>query len=152
MNRTTIVALAVVAVALLLASGVVVAKNITCTGGLCTGTKKADRLIGTEGDDEINGRGGGDVIIGDPVDGEGDDTLNGGGGNDLLSDPFDGIDVDTMFGGKGNDVINVRERLSGVGGADVIDCGPGEDTVVVDVNAGNSSDQIAANCEIINPN
>jgi hypothetical protein len=142
MNRTTMLALLMV-VALLLTGGTVLAKSIECTGGPCNGTKKADHLIGTEGDDEINGRGGGDVIIGDPVDGAGDDLLRGGGGNDTISDPFAGTDVDTAFGGKGNDLVNVRERDTSV---DIVDCGPGTDTVVAD-----PSDEIT-NCEIVNPN
>ena len=146
MTRTTVLALLAVAVALLLVGGVVLAaKEITCTGGLCVGTKKAERLIGTEGDDEIVGRGGGDALIGDPVAGTGDDLLRGGSGHDTISDPFAGADVDTIFGGKGDDVINVQEGAAFNDDPDVVDCGPGTDTVFVDAN------DTRLNCEFVNP-
>jgi Ca2+-binding RTX toxin-like protein len=146
MNQRVILMLGVLAAAVLLTGGAVLARNIDCTGGLCTGTKKSDNLVGTAGDDEIVGRGGGDTLIGDPVNSTGDDLLRGGGGNDTISDPFDGADVDTVFGGKGNDVINVREGASGGDDPDVVDCGPGTDTVVVDPT------DTRLNCEILNPN
>jgi Ca2+-binding RTX toxin-like protein len=145
MNQRVILMLGVLAAAVLLTGGVVLARNIDCPGGLCTGTKKADSLVGTAGDDEIVGRGGGDTLIGDPANSTGDDLLRGGGGNDSISDPFDGADVDTVFGGKGNDVINVREGASGGDDGDFVDCGPGTDTVVVDAI------DTRLNCEIFNP-
>ena len=64
MNRTTVAALLVVAMALLLASGVVLARSITCTGGPCNGTKRADQITGSAVADTINGRAGGDTIDG----------------------------------------------------------------------------------------
>jgi Ca2+-binding RTX toxin-like protein len=130
---------------LLVAGGAVLAKNIDCPGGLCTGTKKADSLVGTTGDDEIVGRGSNDTLIGDPANSTGDDLLRGGSGDDAISDPFDGADVDTVFGGKGNDTINVREGASGGDDPDVVDCGPGTDAVIVDGN------DTRLNCEIFNP-
>jgi Ca2+-binding RTX toxin-like protein len=144
MKRNLILALVVVT-ALLLAGGAVLARNIDCTGGLCTGTKRADSIVGTAGADEIVGRAGNDTLIGDPANSTGDDLIRGGAGNDAISDPFDGADVDTIFGGKGNDTINVREGASGGDNPDIVDCGPGTDTVVVD-----PTDQ-RANCEILNP-
>ena len=142
MNRTTIVALLVVTVALLLAGGTVLAKNITCTGGPCNGTKRADQITGSVVADTINGRGGADTIEG----GNGNDTIDGGGGNDTITDFDPGVpDIDTINGGNGNDIIDVRE--GDVNDAqDDVDCGPGTDTVFFDAT------DLRANCEIFNPN
>jgi Ca2+-binding RTX toxin-like protein len=147
MTRNVILALIVVT-ALLLASGVVLAKNFSCgppTDGPCVGTKKGDSIVGTAGDDEINGRGGNDTLIGDPIGSTGDDLISGGGGNDGISDPFEGNDVDTIFGGKGDDTINVREGAAFSDNPDIVDCGPGIDAVVVDPG------DTRLNCEILNP-
>jgi len=142
MRRTTIVALLVVAVTLLVVGGVVLAKSITCTAGVtCTGTKRADQITGSFGADIINGRGGGDTIDG----GNGDDTINGGGGNDTISDIGVVPDVDTIKGGKGNDIIDVREGAALNDNPDFVDCGPGTDTVFVDPT------DTRLNCEILNP-
>jgi Ca2+-binding RTX toxin-like protein len=141
MRRSTLVALLVVAVTLLVVGGVVLAKSITCTGGTCTGTKKADQITGSVVTDTINGRGGGDTIDG----GNGDDTINGGGGNDTIT--YIGVvpDVDTINGGKGNDIIDVREGALN-DAQDKVDCGPGTDTIFFDAT------DFRANCEIFNPN
>jgi hypothetical protein len=66
------------------------------------GTNRADHLVGTRHADQIDGRGG-------------NDSLTGRGGRDSLS------------GGSGNDTIHARDRHQ-----DAIDCGPGNDTAVVD--------------------
>jgi Ca2+-binding RTX toxin-like protein len=147
MTRNVILALIVVT-ALLLAGGVVLAKNFSCatpTDNPCVGTKKGDSIIGTAADDEINGRGGNDTIAGDPFISSGDDLIRGGGGNDRISDPFLGNDVDTIFGGKGDDTINVQEGAAFSDSPDVVDCGPGTDTVFVDPT------DTRLNCEILNP-
>jgi Ca2+-binding RTX toxin-like protein len=148
MKGTTMLALLMMAVALLLASGVVLAKDFSCgppTDGPCVGTRKGDNIVGTTGDDEINGRSGNDTLIGDPTDGTGDDLMRGGGGNDDFTDNFPGNDVDTIFGGKGDDTINVREGASFSDTPDIVDCGPGIDAVVVDPG------DTRLNCEILNP-
>jgi Ca2+-binding RTX toxin-like protein len=144
MTRNVILAL-VVMTTLLLSGGVVLAKVIDCTGGLCVGTKKLDRMVGTAGDDEIVGRGGNDTLIGDPIGSTGDDVMRGGSGNDSISDPFEGNDVDTIFAGKGDDVVNVREGAAFSDTPDVIDCGPGIDTAVIDPTDKRTG------CEILNP-
>ena len=54
---------------------------------------------------------GNDVLYG----GRGDDRLDGGPGRDRL------------FGGPGNDMLRARD-----GARDVVDCGPGRDTAVID--------------------
>ena len=140
MNRKTIVALTVVALALLLAGGVVMARSITCTGGPCNGTKRADQITGSVVVDTINGRGGGDTIEG----GNGNDTINGGGGNDTIDDFGNVPDVDTITGGKGNDTIDVREGDPN-DAQDKVDCGPGTDTIFFDAT------DLRINCEIFNP-
>jgi len=141
MNRTTVVALLVVAVALLLVSGVVLAKTITCTGGTCNGTKKADQITGSVVADTINGRGGADTIDG----GNGNDTINGGGGNDTITDIGVVPDIDIITGGNGDDIIDVREGALN-DAQDNVDCGPGTDTIFFDAT------DLRANCEIFNPN
>jgi Ca2+-binding RTX toxin-like protein len=58
-------------------------------------TNGNDLIIGTSGDDNINGGAGDDCILG----GDGNDTLNGGAGRDvLLGGPGD----DALDGGGGN--------------------------------------------------
>src|SRR5829696_2693301 len=89
MHRRTLVALALVAMALLLVGGVVLAKSISCTAGVtCNGSKKADQITGSIGADTIDGR----------------------SGNDTITDADPGVpDVDIITGGKGDDIIDVRE-------------------------------------------
>ncbi len=74
-------------------------------------TRKADRLLGTYGDDVINGLAGNDRINGR----EGDDRLTGGPGRD------------TINGGPGADNINTRD-----GARDTVNCGPGKDRIRAD--------------------
>jgi Ca2+-binding RTX toxin-like protein len=148
MNRTTMLALLMMAVVLLLASGVVLAKDFSCdptTERPCVGTKKGDNIIGTAGDDEINGCGGNDTIAGDSFISSGDDLIRGGGSNDDIADFSLGNDIDTIFGDKGDDTINVRGGASYSDNPDVVDCGPGIDTVFVDPT------DTRHNCEILNP-
>jgi Ca2+-binding RTX toxin-like protein len=149
MKRTVAFALGVVTVALLLAGGVVLARDFSCgppTDGPCVGTKKGDNIVGTSGDDEIVGRSGRDTLIGDPIGGTGDDLMRGGGGDDDFTDNFASNDVDTIFGGKGDDTINVREGASFSDNPDVVDCGPGDHDVAI-VDPGD----ILIDCEIVNP-
>ena len=139
MKRNVILAL-VVMTALLLAGGAVLAKSVTCTGGPCDGTKRADQITGSVLADTINGRRGGDTIDG----GNGNDTINGGGGNDTIVDNGNVPDIDNITGGDGNDTINVREGDPN-DAQDKVDCGPGTDTVFID------STDLRINCEIVNP-
>jgi len=122
MPRQTLVALAVVAMALLLVGGVVLAKSISCTAGVtCNGSKKADTITGSIGADTITG-----------------------GGNDRITDIGVVPDVDIITGGSGDDIIDVREGDVN-DTPDFVDCGPGTDTVFVDAN------DTRLNCEIFNP-
>jgi len=64
-------------------------------------------ITGTEGDDQLEGTSGDDIICGLG----GNDTINGAGGDDIIR------------GGAGNDIIN------GAGGDDIIRGGAGNDTL-----------------------
>src|SRR4051794_22320145 len=108
-----------------------------------TGTARAEHLTLQAGDDRANGGRGDDVING----GRGDDTLRGGAGDDRLSGGA-GDDVltddrgtDRLSGGAGDDRINSRDRRGTNDRRDVVDCGAGDDTALVD------SDDVVRNCE-----
>ena len=78
------------------------------------GTKGRDIIVGLAGDDTIRGAGGNDLICG----GNGDDIINGGAGND------------NIFGGSGDDVMAGaagRDRMVGFKGRDTANGGPGAD-------------------------
>jgi predicted extracellular nuclease len=113
-----------------------------CTGLIATivgttgndvinGTNGNDVIVGFGGNDTINGGNGNDIICGDG----GNDTLNGGNGIDVLvggfgSDTLNGNnDPDTLNGGNGNDT------LTGGSGNDVLDGGANNDSL-----AGNAGD------------
>ena len=107
-----------------------------------------DRLHGGPGADTANGNAGNDLMAG----GSGPDNQNGGPGNDTIfanrgrrrderragNDTLFALarrDVhgrndttgDTVHGGEGDDTISVRD-----GEEDVVDCGPGIDTALLD--------------------
>lgn len=103
-----------------------------------TGTPAGDHLEGESGGDVLDGQGGDDLLHGrtgdDAIHGrDGDDVLEGGRGADLLKggDGADrltgGFDRDRLYGGAGADRINALD-----GAADIVDCGPGRDTAIVD--------------------
>ena len=79
-----------------------------------TGTPGNDIIDAGDGDDQIDGGGGDDIICG----GDGDDQISGGGGNDRV---HGGAGSDNIGGGGGADF------LEGNGGNDVIRGGPGND-------------------------
>jgi Ca2+-binding RTX toxin-like protein len=93
-----------------------------------------DRANGGRGDDDINGGRGNDHING----GAGDDRLRGGGGDDVLTDDNG---TDRFSGGTGDDRINARDRRGRDDGRDVVDCGAGDDTALVD------DDDVVLHCE-----
>jgi Ca2+-binding RTX toxin-like protein len=104
--RRTILLLAATALAVLLSSGVALALNtINCkTNQVCTGTKRADLMKGTNGFNEIHARGNDDTLKGfgssDGLFGQvGDDRLRGGRGGDGL------------FGGKDDDNLRGEEAI-----------------------------------------
>ena len=104
------------------------------------GTSGNDVIVGLGGNDIINGGNGDDVICGNA----GNDTLNGGNGNDTLLGSF-GNDTlngnngdDSLDGGADNDALagnNGNDTLTGSTGADSFNGGSGSDTNT-DFNAG----------------
>src|SRR3954451_25388768 len=110
-----------------------------------TGTARGDHMTLRAGDDRANGGAGDDAIDGGRVNdnirgGAGDDRLRGGAGDDVLTDDRG---TDRLSGGAGDDRINARDRR-GRGSRDrhdVVDCGAGDDTALVD------SDDVVRNCE-----
>jgi hypothetical protein len=79
-------------------------------------------LVGGDGDDTLTGNSASNHLDG----GLGDDTLDGGAGPDALD------------GGEGRDVLRARDGVP-----EALDCGPGEDAAVIDV------DEDPALCETI---
>jgi predicted acyl esterase len=75
------------------------------------GTEQGDRLVGGAGSDRLTGLGGEDCLLG----GGGPDRLNGGPGRDDLT------------GGPAGDRLATRDGVR-----DVVDCGKGKDTALVD--------------------
>ena len=102
-------------------AGIAQAKDFVGTGGpnRLVGTVKADMLKGKGGKDTLIGRRGPDRLFG----GRGPDTLRGGPGRDEFNTRRNGYSA----GGQGNDRIVARDS-----GPDLIDCGAGFDTVIVD--------------------
>lgn len=82
-------------------------------------------LLGGDGADLLDGRGGNDVLDG----GAGDDQLYGGDGNDLLTG---GTGNDTIYGGAGDDQLyggDGNDTLTAESGDDMLDGGVGDDTL-----------------------
>jgi Ca2+-binding RTX toxin-like protein len=83
------------------------------------GNDAPNRLVGTAENDTLRGRGGADTMIGKG-------------------------DSDRFYGGRGRDRIKARER--GRAEDDLVNCGPGRDTVLTD---NTTEDRILANCEVV---
>ena len=169
--RRTVLLVAVMAAALVMASGVALAVDRVGTNGPDTlrGTDGADNLLGLGGQDKLLGKGGSDNLSGGPGKdvlfggderrpGGGDKNLDGGTGNDVV---LGGKGSDNMAGDDGNDFLidgnlneSSRDNLSGGSGKDVIDvshkpavrdvvgCGGGFDRVLAD-----RKDTVARDCE-----
>lgn len=140
--RRTVLLLAVMALAMVAASGVALANNIQGNG-------KDNRLVGTNGKDTISGSGGDDSIFGKG----GDDRLYGDSGRDRVSggadpdDIFGGKGADDLFGKGGDDYMNSSDNRGG----DFVDCGPGFDSAVIDaVDFGSPTDPIEGNDTAVN--
>jgi RTX calcium-binding nonapeptide repeat (4 copies) len=91
-----------------------------CETGLAkTGTRRADRIIGTLGGDSLRGGKGNDRIAGK----DGHDCVAGNQGNDTLRG---NKGKDKLRGGKGNDLVKAKD-----GESDQIACGGGNNDKVV---------------------
>lgn len=109
---------------------------------LVQGREGADYLRGDRGEDTVRGGRGADTTVwgggyddGGNFNDRGDDQVRGGGGDDTIVGGFARSGVDYAYGGKGDDTINAAQRNSDTGAAvtrEVIDCGPGWDTVYYD--------------------
>jgi Ca2+-binding RTX toxin-like protein len=115
----------------------------------------ADYVRGEQGADEVRGGPGADLTVwgggfdnGGNFNDRSDDQVYGGGNADTILGGFARSGVDHLYGGDGDDTINAAQRNSGmdvVVTKEVIDCGPGQDTVYFD----EGKDE-AKNCEIKN--
>ncbi len=108
------------------------------------GRDKIHVLVGTNGNNILNGTGGKDFILGK----KGDDQIDGGAGNDFLfggkgNDFLDGgAGNDRLFGGRGDDVAlysmaaNLGAGFTDIGTRDYYDGGKGFDTLQLALTSG----------------
>ena len=94
------------------------------------GHRGHDKLRGEGGNDRLRGQTGHDEMSG----GKGNDRFGGGPGKDRISG---GEGLDKLRGGPSADHIRAADRSRGRAGrglppADDVDCGPGDDTAIVD--------------------
>ncbi len=113
--------------ALLMVSGVALAKEILCTpkNDRITGTDRGDVVSARGGTDTVVGRGGVDELYGQP----GGDSISGCEGDDDIygADNLNGgVGIDELSGGNNNDTIDALG-----GGRDSINCGLGSDDQVI---------------------
>jgi len=170
MGRRAILLLSAAATMVLVAAGVALAVSATFTnapdncnnppvatiaadslamgGGrdICDGLDGDDAIFGDHGSDNTGALGPGVSLFGDGGNdtiegGTGADTLVGGLGGDYL---FGGTGEDAVDGGLGNDFINVSDHVAG---NDTVDCGPGTDRVVRDVNPATGDVDSILNCD-----
>ena len=125
--RKSVLLLASMALAVLLASGVALAATVKGTSG-------DDVLYGTPSRDVINPFNGNDVVYADGGNDDvrhsyGNDKIYGGAGNDTLRGGFDN---DEIWGGPGKDLIDCAYIASRDKGEayDIAHAVRGEDTVV----------------------
>jgi Ca2+-binding RTX toxin-like protein len=124
MKRASLLTMSV-ALFLVLATGVALAATINGTSGndFLRGTNSADNIGARGGNDEVRARAGADQVFG----GTQSDTLYGMDGGDLV---VGGDGNDGLEGGIGNDTLKSHND----GNADNLSCGPGNDTVFVELN------------------
>lgn len=138
-RRVTVLAVTAM-LAMVAASGVALADNVVGDGA-------GNRLVGTDGKDNISGAGGADDILGKG----GQDRLFGDAGNDDVSggDRGDrlqaGTGQDDLFGQSGNDFLNAIDGQIN----DSVDCGEGENDVagIDGFFFTQDSDDVSPNCE-----
>jgi Ca2+-binding RTX toxin-like protein len=100
-------------------------------------------IVGTSGDDVLNGTSGADFVYGGSGDDqirlyEGDDIGSGGTGNDIVWGDEDkdlvvgGLGDDKLFGGSADDMVSGddgNDELDGDAGDDILSGGRGDDTI-----------------------
>ena len=128
--------------ALVVAGGTALADNMQgdAGGNRLVGTDGRDNISGAGGADDISGKGGQDRLFGD----SGNDDVYGGDQGDRLQA---GMGQDDLFGQQGNDFVNAIDLQTN----DRVDCGPGDDDIAgIDdlffVPDG-GADLVAPNCE-----
>jgi Ca2+-binding RTX toxin-like protein len=131
--RRFVLLLTVMAVTLVVSSGVALAVNKVGTNGPDTlrGTNGADNLLGHGGNDVLYALGGNKNLVGGPGNdgvegGLGSDTLLGGSGNDFADG---GPGSDNISGGEGNDFVVDGERRGSAGATDILTGGDGNDVL-----------------------
>ncbi|NYI46540.1 hypothetical protein BJ993_003620 [Nocardioides aromaticivorans] len=124
-------------VIILLSTALAVGFAAPSSAAVINGTSGPDTLRGTSSADEIYGHGGNDVIS----DGAGNDSIWGGYGADDIG-IFGGLDH--VWAGPGNDRLVIN--LTGPAVRDVVECGPGYDSVVVRYLDGGAA-PILSGCE-----
>jgi Ca2+-binding RTX toxin-like protein len=100
--------------------------DATVVGATGTGNAQDNTIIGTTGNDLLNGGGGKDTINGL----EGNDTINGGTEADVIDG---GDNNDVLDGGEGSDNINGGngdDKITGGAGNDELVGGAGTDTLI----------------------
>jgi len=130
--------------------GVVKLCNFPSSSGVCAGTDGGDVMSGDGQDNFITGCSGDDVLSG----GGGNDQINGDGiirsDEECPGGNFNGGGADRMYGGRGDDVIlhgfngSPGTVISSDGHRDLIDCGPGDDTAIINTSVDHD---VAVNCE-----
>jgi Ca2+-binding RTX toxin-like protein len=138
--KRTMLLIASMMLALLIAAGVALAKEgvIKVCNTNCNGTERDDQLSGTANPNAIKGRRGADQIEGDGA----KDTLNGNLGADAV---YGGNSEDKLYGGSHNDYVQGGSKSDHLGtdsGSDVVEakdgfrdqiyCGSGYDRIYVD--------------------
>jgi Ca2+-binding RTX toxin-like protein len=121
--------------AILLASGVALAVNKTCTTEPCEGTPDPDILRGTNGNNTIYGDEGDDILYGQ----DGDDILGGHQTSQPSEAGRPDPGKDTFKGGRGKDEIYARDD----GVQESVDCGEGRE----DLASFDKGVDMVTNCE-----
>jgi hypothetical protein len=133
---------ALVTLAMVAASGVALADNISGGSGNnhLVGTDGKDNISGAGGNDDIYGKGDDDRLFGDSD----DDNVFGGKGGDALQS---GLGKDDLFGQRGRDFVNAIDGQAN----DSVDCGRGEDLAGIDMlsQVGGGDDDVSEDCETL---
>jgi hypothetical protein len=142
MRRRATMLVAMVAMAMVVGSGVALADSISGGDGdnHLVGTAGKDTISGAGGNDDIYGRGDDDRLFGDA----GNDDVFGGKGNDNLQS---GLGKDDLSGQRGSDFVNAIDGQAN----DTVDCGRGNDLAGIDdlFQVGGGADNFSEDCETL---